>query len=223
MTSRVLSGDDAHAPEPITWQRYGPASHPTNDPAAERASGENPCECQALRARIAGLEREIEQREQKALHTGMEQGRAAGEQEWAARLNAVIERFGAAANDLVSHRKRLRREAEADVVKLAIAIARRVLHRELNADPEAMLGLVKAALDKLDGREVDRIRVNPADAAAVQAQMERFQPAARFEILPDQRLDRGATIFETARGSLDGSVETQLAEIERGLIDRLRS
>jgi flagellar assembly protein FliH len=223
MTSRVLSGDEARPSETVTWPHYGPASHRTNDPAAERADGENPRECEALRARIAGLEREIEQREQKARNTGMEQGRAAGEQEAAARLNAVIERFGAAANELVSHRKRLRREAEADVVKLAIAIARRVLHRELNADPEAMLGLVKAALDKLDGREVDRIRVHPADAAAVQAQMQKFQPAARFEVLPDQRLDRGAAIFETARGSLDGSAETQLAEIERGLIDRLRS
>jgi flagellar assembly protein FliH len=223
MTSRVLSGDDAHPSKAITWKRVAPGSDRTNDPAAEGAGGEGSCECQTLRSRIAALEREIESREQTARLTGIEQGRAAGEQESAARLNAVIERFGAAANELVAHRKRLRRDAEADVVKLAIAIARRVLHRELNTDPEAMLGLVKAALDKLDGREVDRVRVHPADAAALNAQMERFQPAARFEIIPDDRLDRGAAVFETARGSLDGSVETQLAEIEQGLIERLRS
>ena len=47
-------------------------------------------------------------------------------------------------------RKRAAHEAEQDVVKLAIAIARRVLHRELTVDPDAILGLVKAALQKIE-------------------------------------------------------------------------
>jgi flagellar biosynthesis/type III secretory pathway protein FliH len=33
----------------------------------------------------------------------------------------------------------------------------------------------------------------------------------------------GTVIFETDRGNLDASVESQLREIERGLGDRLRS
>jgi flagellar assembly protein FliH len=176
-----------------------------------------------LRARVAELQRELERREQAALRSGLEKGRLAGEQEASARLNPVIERFAATINDLASRRSQLRHDAEADVVKLAIAIARRVLHRELNADPEAMLGLVKAALDKVDSREVQRIRTSPLDAPAIKTNLQRLRPGAQFEIIPDSHLDRGAAVFETARGSLDGSVETQLAEIERGLIDRLRS
>jgi flagellar biosynthesis/type III secretory pathway protein FliH len=34
-------------------------------------------------------------------------------------------------------------------------------------------------------------------------------------------LERGAILVETARGKLDASLETQLAEIGRGLTDRL--
>ena len=44
---------------------------------------------------------------------------------------------------------------------------------------------------------------------------------ARFEVVAEPRLERGAAIFETTRGSLDASIETQLDEIQRGLIDRI--
>jgi flagellar biosynthesis/type III secretory pathway protein FliH len=41
-------------------------------------------------------------------------------------------------------------------------------------------------------------------------------------LVADKTLDRGAAIFETNRGNLDASAETQLLEIEQGLTDRLR-
>jgi len=42
------------------------------------------------------------------------------------------------------------------------------------------------------------------------------------EIIGDATLERGAVIFDTARGNLDASLSTQLQEIERGLIDLVR-
>jgi flagellar assembly protein FliH len=221
MSTRVISGEAAMQGERIVWRRVNadapPGQPPTQEPPAEAAGAE----VRALEERLAALECEAATREQSALRAGLEQGRAAGEREAAARLDAVIERFTAAVHELSGRRKQLRHEAERDVVKLAIAIARRVLHRELNADPEALLGLVKAALEKLDSREVDRVRVHPADAAAVRTQLERLRPTSHFEILADSSLERGAALFEGAHGSLDASVETQLSEIERGLTDRL--
>lgn len=199
------------------------ADTPAGQPQPPQESQKNAAggEVRALEERLVALEHEAATREQSALRAGLEQGRAAGEREAATRLDSVIERFTAAVHELSGRRKQLRHEAERDVVKLSIAIARRVLHRELNADPEAMLGLVKAALEKLDSRELDRVRVHPADAAAVRAQLDRLRPTSHFEIVPDSSLERGAALFEGARGSLDASVETQLSEIERGLTDRL--
>ena len=63
-------------------------------------------------------------------------------------------------------RARLRREAEADMVQLALAIARRVLRRELAVDPDALHGLVLAALEKLQGAgDLAAYRVHPSHAA----------------------------------------------------------
>ena len=61
---------------------------------------------------------------------------------------------------------RLRAEAEADLVQLSLAIARRVLRRELAIDPEALHGLILGALEKLSGQEISRVRVHPGARGA---------------------------------------------------------
>ena len=217
MHSKILRGEAALAAEPVVWRRVGA---PWSGPAVP-GRGPDPRESAALQARVAELEREAERREQAAYRKGLDQGRAAGEQEAAARLKPILDRFAQTIAELSSHRRQLRRDAETDLVKLAIAIARRVLRRELATDPDAMRGLVKAALEKLEGREVERVRVHPADAAAVKQHLDLVGMTARFEVVAEPRLERGAAIFETTRGSLDASIETQLDEIQRGLIDRI--
>src|SRR5206468_3414461 len=99
------------------------------------------------------------------------------------------------------------------------AIARRVLRRELAIDPEALHGLVLGALEKLQGQELTRARVHPAHAALVSACLARAGGASPVEVLPDPAREPGSVIFETQRGNLDASIESQLQEIERGLAD----
>jgi len=220
MHSKILRGEAAQGAEPVVWKRVG-AGAAVN--VAAPGHGADPRESAALQARLAELERETERREQAAYKKGLDQGRAAAGQEAAAQLKPVMERFAQTINEFAAYRRQLRRDAETDLVKLAIAIARRVLRREMTTDPDAMLGLVKAALEKLEGREIERVRVHPADAASVKQHLEQARTAGRFEVVPEPRLERGAAIFETCRGSLDASVETQLDEIQRGLIDRIRT
>lgn len=161
---------------------------------------------------------EIEQRLRAAHEAGWREGEAAARR----RLDAVVERLARSVEELASLRARLRRQAEADLVHLAVAIARRILRRELTLDPEAIGGLVHAALQRLAGQEISRVRVHPELAAAVSRALAEGQGAPRADVVADARLEPGAVIFETERGDLDASVETQLAEIERGLADRLR-
>jgi flagellar assembly protein FliH len=80
---------------------------------------------------------------------------------------------------------------------------------------------VKAALARLEHREVERVRLHPEDAASVKRLLEQTPGRAHVEVVADARLERGSAIFETPRGNLDASVDTQLAEIQRGLADRL--
>ena len=108
----------------------------------------------------------------------------------------------------------------ADLVGLSLGIARRILHRELSVDPAALEGLVSGALQKLPGQEISRIRIHPELEPGVRQALTR-EGRGGLTLIADGTLERGAVLVETARGKLDASLETQLAEIGRGLADRL--
>jgi flagellar assembly protein FliH len=168
-------------------------------------------------------EHQLEQRIREAHAAGRREGEAAGHASAAAEYRAAIERLAQTIQELGGLRARFRREAEMDLVQLALAIARRVLRRELAVDPDALHGLVIAALEKLQGQEVSRVRVHPSQAGVVAACLQKTAAGAGMEVVADPSREPGAVVFETAQGNLDASVDAQLGEIARGLADRMRT
>jgi flagellar assembly protein FliH len=206
MSCKVYRPDEAAPVAAIAWRPAGGS--------AEQMSPK----------RHSGLEgdSEINSRIQSAYQQGHAAGETAGSERAAQRLDPVFAGLSGMIQELSGTRKRLRMEAEGDTVRLALAIARRVLHRELATDPEAILGLVKAAFEKLNARETHRLLVSPADAAVIQEHRSRLDLPPGLEIHADASLTQGSVIFETPRGDLDASVGTQLLEIERGLADVMK-
>jgi flagellar assembly protein FliH len=197
----------------MVWR---PASGPTAQNSRPRAAEAAP----VTESRLS--EQEAEARTRAAYNQGLAAGEAAALQRMQQKLDPVLNGLNAMIAELASTRKRVRAEAEDDAVKLAIAIARRVLYRELSTDPEAILGLVKAAFSKLNARETHRLRVSPSDAAAIQEHRAKLQLPPALEVASDGSLTPGSAIFETTRGELDASVDTQLSEIDRGLTDVMK-
>jgi flagellar assembly protein FliH len=97
------------------------------------------------------------------------------------------------------------------------------LHRELSIDGSALEALIKAALEKLQSQEAYRVRVHPDQEKVVRACLDRTGRGQAIAVVGDPMQPQGGAVFEISRGSLDASVETQLAEIERGLIDQLEA
>ena len=159
----------------------------------------------------------------EARQKGFEDGIRRGSEEAATKLQQTLDRLGETLRELALLKRKIRNDSEQELVQLALAIARRILYRELATDPESIHGIVHAALQKLQNREVIRVRVYPAGATAVRAAFERLPNAAAVEIVADTGLATGAVLFETALGELDASIETQLQEIQRGFADRLGS
>jgi len=95
------------------------------------------------------------------------------------------------------------------------------VHRELTIDPESISGLVKVALEKLQSREVSRVRTHPEYEPVLRSLLDRFG-ASQMPVSADPSLQRGDVLFETPHGTLDASIESQLREIERGFADRLQ-
>jgi len=213
MSSKVFMPDDGWSANPVSWPQVETVS---DDP---KSAAEFDRE---LSAQVEQLRQQYEQRVQEARAAGMREGEAAGRARATAEFQPALERLARSIEDIANLRARLRKEAEADMVKLSLAIARRVLRRELAVDPEALHGLVLAALEKLQGQEVCRARVHPSHAQAVTAFLQKSATASSIEVIADGSRSPGSVIFETARGNLDASVDSQLDEIERGLADCLK-
>jgi flagellar assembly protein FliH len=207
MSSKVYRPDEAAPLGAIAWRPAGGSAAPMSPKRPGTGLEGDP---------------DINSRIQSAYQQGHAAGEAAGAERAAQRLDPVFAGLSGMIQELSCTRKRLRVEAEGDTVKLAVAIARRVLHRELATDPEAILGLVKAAFERLNARETHRLLVSPADAAVLQEHRSRLDLPPGLEIQVDASLTQGSAVFETPRGDLDASVGTQLLEIERGLADVMK-
>ena len=218
MSSKILLPGEEREVGPVLWRQV--AITPVVA-AGTQAQAENP-PAPDYAAQISHLEAQYQQKVRDAHAAGIREGEAAGRTRAAAEIQPVIERLTRSIQEIANLRARLRREAESDVVRLALAIARRIIRREIAADPDALRGLVMAALEKLQGQEISRVKAHPSHVAMLKSGLQQVSSGGLVEVLADSSRELGSVIFETARGNLDASVDSQLQEIERGLADRLR-
>src|SRR5258708_37357617 len=170
MSCRLIKGAGAVEAQSLSWNEKGqtlPA-----DSAPRQLSSGAPAKLYAEPAAQVELPsntalREVEQRLAEAYQRGLREGETAATQRMAQQLSAKIDQLGRAIEQLALHRGKIQREAEPELVRLSLAIARRILRRELTIDPDALLGLLKAGLEKIEASEAHRVRVHPEHAAAL--------------------------------------------------------
>jgi flagellar assembly protein FliH len=165
---------------------------------------------------------ESEDSPEAAIRQAYTEGAAAARVEAEAEIQPVLERLANSIASLAGARAKVRREAESDLVKLSISIARRLLHRELSIDPESVQALVRVAIEKLSISELVRVRVHPSQRELVAKVIDHCTAGRALEFIADPTLLPGDLVYETTRGALDARIDSQLDEIERGFADRLR-
>ena len=111
------------------------------------------------------------------------------------------------------------RQVEGEVVQLALAIARRILHRESQIDPHLLAALVRHELDQLDTATTVRLVVSP-DGLTCWSEAASSMPR-KVEVVADRALASGTLRIETALGSTAIDFEHELKEIECGFFDLL--
>ncbi len=225
MSSRVSIETRGERVRPFAWRTVSPTGETVDrrkvaaDAKASPAAAPSPFH----ESRIAELEKQAEKRVREAREAGRTEGEAQARAQAQEEVRATIERLANAIAEIDQYRGQLLRQTETDAVRLSIAIARRVLRRELTVDPSAIEGLVRAALERLQSQDSCRVRMHPDFIPALRDCVERLGMESRVEIVPDAAQEPGAAVFESSRGSLNASIDSQLKEIERGLADRFQA
>jgi flagellar assembly protein FliH len=210
MLSKVLKGAEALRVQPMSFaDASGVAGSAPRRPAQAEANAPDEA---YLMEKIRRLEAERAAAEKAAL----ERGRREGEEAARAALAPVIERLNASLAEVISLRPELRRRAEKDTVDLALKIAKRVLHRELSVDVNALNALARIVSDRLARVESWEVTVHPRFADSLRGAL-----PAHVRIQADDACEYGTLRVKYADGTIDASVDRQLAEIERGIADRL--
>jgi flagellar assembly protein FliH len=214
MLCKIYQGTSAI--EPALWPSADGSSPRRSTPGQQPGAGDQATPTDQLQRRIAELEAQSEAHARQAHQAGIAEGRRAA----AAELDPAMQRIAKSLEELSRYKSRLRKEAEADLVKLALAVAKRILRRELSVDSEALKGIVSAALEKLQVRELSQVRVHPTHEEAVRRHLPNTQGSS-IQLVADNSLQPGDVLFETTRGTVDASIDSQLREIENGFADVL--
>jgi flagellar assembly protein FliH len=131
-----------------------------------------------------------------------------------AKISEAIELFKTERRDYFA-------KVESEVVHLALAIAKKILHREAQVDPMLVAALVRVAIDKLhDGSSVS-VRVSPTETGKWQKCLANPLNGTTVAIVEDVHLGSDDCILETDLGSANFSIEAQLKEVEQGFFDLL--
>lgn len=181
------------------------------------------------RRMLAELEKRLEEEKLAAAQSAVmarEQGRREGRQAIEQQVNAEQQRLQAqilqTLEDFRLERQNYFHHVEGEVVRLALAIAARVLHREAHLDPLLLTGAVRVALDKLGDSSSVVMRVPPREIGPWKEFFRtignsRIQPG----VLEDPSLSPGECVLTTELGTIELGVRAQLEEIEKGFFDLL--
>jgi len=119
--------------------------------------------------------------------------------------------------EVTSLRSAITQQTESELVRLALEIAKKVIHLEVTSNTRVALELTRAALSRVPNRTPATIHLNPEDVAYVQENQHHLPSSHALTFIADKAIERGGCVVQTEMGEIDASIEQQFAEIEAAL------
>lgn len=106
-----------------------------------------------------------------------------------------------------------------DILEISIDIARKIVKKEIEQDPEIILGNILDVLNTVSREDTKvSLKVNPNQVAFAKANIPEMAASlgidAKITVVPDGAIDIGGCILYTGNGIVDSTIETQLEIIK---------
>ena len=177
---------------------------------------------------VQAIEKLQKEAQEEGFKTGFEQGSEAGykagletgKQEIAQKLTVLNQIITALNTPLLD----LDQQVENDLMNMVITMTRQLVRRELRAEPEHVIGAMRAALAVLpiNDRKL-KIFLHPQDIELVKKGLSVEQGDENWQWIDDPVLTRGGLRLETADTTVDATVEARLASVINKLLGEERS
>ena len=207
------------------WENFG---FNVNTAASERDVGPDrfdPGEGDEKEMRFT--DEKLRQIEEKAYSSGYAEGERVGRAEATAEakveIQPQIQFLDNAIKAIQEEREAFFQENELHIVKLAMEIAKKIIQRELQQNPEILLYVVREAMRRVGhgGRIV--VRVNPEDIKILEdtGNILGNQKSAfsAVDFVASDEVLRGGCIIDSESGIIDAQLDVQLERIENRLLE----
>ncbi len=165
------------------------------------------------------LNREKKLAYDKGFADGKTEGVKTGEQS----VFAAAEYLKQCGVQLISSKTAFLKEAEASAIKLAVAIAGKIIEDEAIQNNEIILASIRKALAQINDKTAVVLRISESDFSTVKDKLSQlkniFDDLSQVKIMIDERVNKGGVIVETNSGDIDARIEVQLDEILVQLLD----
>lgn len=149
--------------------------------------------------------------------TAYDKGIREGRQKADAEITEALETL----NQAVVERKKIIKDAEPEILRIAIKAAEQVIRSEVSLHRDVCLNIVSDAINRVSDREQVIVRVNREDAEYIKKYKEKLSGIVdgikSFSILEDSQIEPGGCIIETNLGYVDARISTKLHAIEEAL------
>jgi flagellar assembly protein FliH len=170
---------------------------------------------------VAQAREQTAELETAARRQGLEQAQQMVEELVSQRVDEAVsdlrERLRETLQEIETLRSRVLMQTERELVQLALDIARKIIRHEITTEPAIALTLTRVALEKLRSRNIARVRLHPEDVRYLRGQQ--LLTEGTVELIEDTAIGRGGCIVQSERGEMDARIETQLALMQRELLD----
>jgi len=170
----------------------------------------------------SGSAEEQAQRDMAVRERARQEGESRARAEYQAQLSQIRASIRAALDDFAKERATYYQQVEAEVVTLALSIARKILHREAQVDPLLLASLVHLALQQIDSGTKVILRAHPHQVSEFRSYFAQHMDAQNVpEVEEDPAVSKDGCVLETSLGTTQLGIEVQMKEIEQGLFDLL--
>lgn len=161
---------------------------------------------------------EIDQIIRSAREEGYAEGLRNGEQRAYNDTRAKVDQRISRLDQLISNISQLPEEFDDVVVTelthLAIAIAKRLIRRELKAAPDEIIAVVREAVGLLPGvTQKLSIRVHPEDARLIREILPMHESEHGWQLIEDPTVTPGGCHIKTDTSGIDATLETRIGHI----------
>ncbi len=205
------SGPDS-APEPV--YAYEP---PDISPSAEALPD------------MEDLRRMLEDREEAfaaRLEEAYEKGRLDGERTREDAEGLLADRFAVGLEKVDALARTLETLARHEALELALLLARRILQREIQANPLALIDEIRNSTSEIKDTRQLTIRLNEQDLEAVRALApdfgKHFPSVANVTLATGKDLERGDCVIDTDMERINLTLNEQLDRLRRSLEEEIR-